>query len=136
MTDFIIDDEIYDNLVRMIYSSDIGERRMAWVIIDQTGGSVLDLDIKDAFKLFKLIIHIQRSGLDTFIGNNIADPEDLEILTNLDDIRFQIRTLNTLIHLLDSDMTEFSFKGYLEEKKRIIPSFVMDENTFSFIKNK
>jgi hypothetical protein len=134
--DFIIDDEMYDNLVRMIYSSDIGERRMAWVIIDQAGGSMSDLNVEDAFKLFKLTTHIDRSGLDTYIRNNIADSVDLEVLTNLDDIKFRVRTSNTLTLLLGPDMREFLFKGYLIEKKRIIPSFVIDEGIFSFIKNK
>jgi hypothetical protein len=134
--DFIIDDEMYDNLVRMIYSSDIGERRMAWVIIDQTGGSISDLNIEDVFKLFKLITHIDRSGLHDYIRNNILNSEDLEVLTNLDDIKFQVRTSNTLALLLGPNMREFLFDGYLKERERIIPSFVIDENTFSFIKNR
>jgi hypothetical protein len=134
--DFIIDDGMYDNLVRMIYSSDIGERRMAWVIIDQAGGSISDLNVEDVFKLFKLTTHIDRSELAAYLRNNILNSEDLEVLTNLDDIKFQVRTSNILTLLLGPDMREFLFDGYLKERQRIIPPFVIDEGIFSFIKNK
>ena len=117
--DLEIDEEMYNNFVRMIYSKDLAERRMVWVIISNYINDYKKFTFKESFQVLKLSIHIDNSGLDNLLWLYIADPEDIDILTNIEDTKHNI-LLTDLVLAMSNEIRDFKLSGYLEEKKRIL----------------
>lgn len=117
--DLVIDEEMYNNFVRMIYSKDLAERRMVWVIISNYMDDYKKFTFKESFQALKLSIHIDNSGLDNLLWQYIADQEDIDVLTNIEDTKHNI-LLTDLVLAMSNEIRDFKLSGWLEEKKQIL----------------